>query len=200
MPSEEHFLQDFQQGNNNHVDDNFDAPVIYRGSPQSSLVAVNEDVLVGSDEEIDIEELGVIKGLKGLYVSALSTKGLNRPSLRMNKKDEKSLWRRPIKQLYKPFLQAINDFKMIQPGDKILVCLSGGKDSLSLLHCMHAYQETLRRRADYPSFEIGAVTVDPGSSTFDPRPLIPYLAELGVEYLYEEQSELYLGLFHTIMV
>ncbi|KAM3185972.1 hypothetical protein ACTXT7_005320 [Hymenolepis weldensis] len=185
LPPEEHSLHDFQQRNNNYVVDNSNPPIICRGSPQLSSVAVNEDVLVGSDEEIDIEELDVIKGL---YVSALSTKRPNGPSLRMNKKDEMSLWRRPIKQLYKPFLQAIIDFKMIQPGDKILVCLSGGKDSLSLLHCMHAYQETCRRRADYPSFEIGAVTVDPGSSAFDPRPLIPYLAELGVEYLYEEQK------------
>ena len=77
---------------------------------------------------------------------------------------------------------------MIQSGDRILVCLSGGKDSLSLLHCMHAYQEACLRRSDYPSFEMGAVTVDPGSSAYDPRPLIPYLADLRVEYLYEEQS------------
>jgi hypothetical protein len=34
---------------------------------------------------------------------------------------------------------------------------------------------------------MGAVTVDPQSSAYDPRPLIPYLEELGVEYLYEEQ-------------
>ena len=78
---------------------------------------------------------------------------------------------------------------MIQSGDRVLVCLSGGKDSLSLLHCMHAYQEACRRRPDYPSFTLGAVTVDPGSSAFDPRPLIPYLADLGLEYLYEKQSE-----------
>ena len=37
-------------------------------------------------------------------------------------------------------------------------------------------------------FEIGALTVDPQSSAYDPRPLIPYLAELGVPYLYEEQA------------
>ncbi len=80
---------------------------------------------------------------------------------------------------------------MIRPGDRVLVCLSGGKDSLSLLHCMRAYQEACLRRPDFPSFDLGAVTVDPGSSAFDPRPLIPYLADLGVEYLYEEQSESY---------
>ncbi|VDN96716.1 unnamed protein product, partial [Rodentolepis nana] len=184
LSSEESSQRDYQQKNNNHIDDNCATSVLCRRSP-----TVSEDDFVGSDEEIDIEELeGVIKGLNGPYVPASKTKGLIRPSLLMNKKDEKSLWRRPIKQLYKPFLQAINDFKMIQSGDKILVCLSGGKDSLSLLHCMHAYQETCRRRPDYPFFEIGAVTVDPGSSAFDPRPLIPYLAELGVKYHYEEQK------------
>ena len=35
---------------------------------------------------------------------------------------------------------------------------------------------------------MGAVTVDPGSSAYDPRPLIPYLAELGIPYFYEEQG------------
>ena len=37
-------------------------------------------------------------------------------------------------------------------------------------------------------FEIGALTIDPLSSSYDPRPLIPYLKELGVPYLYEEQA------------
>lgn len=77
---------------------------------------------------------------------------------------------------------------MIKPDDKVLVCLSGGKDSLSLLHCLHQYQEVCKRRSDYPSFELGAVTVDPGSTAFDPSPLIPYLAEMGVHYLYEKQG------------
>ena len=37
-------------------------------------------------------------------------------------------------------------------------------------------------------FDLGALTVDPRSSGYDPRPLIPYLASLGVPYLYEEQD------------
>ncbi len=37
-------------------------------------------------------------------------------------------------------------------------------------------------------FSLGAVTVDPLSSAYDPRPLIPYLAGLGLEYLYEQQE------------
>lgn len=38
------------------------------------------------------------------------------------------------------------------------------------------------------SFHLAAVTVDPGTSAYDPRPLIPYLAELGVDYYYERQG------------
>jgi len=37
-------------------------------------------------------------------------------------------------------------------------------------------------------FELGAVTVDPMSSSYNPRPLIGYLAALGVPYFYEEQG------------
>ena len=39
------------------------------------------------------------------------------------------------------------------------------------------------------TFELGAVTVDPQSSGYDPRPLIPYLNALGVPYFFEEQGQ-----------
>ena len=38
------------------------------------------------------------------------------------------------------------------------------------------------------NFDFGAVTVDPMSSAYDPRPLVPYLRQLGVHYLYEQQD------------
>ena len=38
------------------------------------------------------------------------------------------------------------------------------------------------------SFELGALTIDPLSSAYDPRPLIPYLAELNTPFFYEEQD------------
>lgn len=78
--------------------------------------------------------------------------------------------------------RAVGDFAMIREGDRVLLGLSGGKDSLSLLHILLE----LRRRAPI-RFELAACTVDPQSPDFDPSPLKPYLAELGIPYFYESQ-------------
>ncbi|XP_064481977.1 uncharacterized protein LOC135394871 isoform X2 [Ornithodoros turicata] len=94
-------------------------------------------------------------------------------------------WHSPPKQIFKPFLKAVTEFNMVVNGDRVLVCLSGGKDSLSLLHTMKQYQHYSKNKGI--NFNLGAVTVDPGSSSYDPRPLKKYLAALGVPYFYEEQ-------------
>lgn len=71
---------------------------------------------------------------------------------------------------------------MIVDGDRILVAVSGGKDSLSLLHIL----AHLRRHAPV-KFELAAMTVDPQFEGFDPSHLKDYFAELGVSYFYESQ-------------
>ena len=76
--------------------------------------------------------------------------------------------------------QAIGDFAMIAEGDRILLGLSGGKDSLSLLHLLLDLQTRAPVR-----FEIGVATVDPQSPDFDPSPLKAYISALGVPYFYE---------------
>ncbi|XP_063236330.1 uncharacterized protein LOC134538770 isoform X2 [Bacillus rossius redtenbacheri] len=95
-------------------------------------------------------------------------------------------WHCPPKAIWKPAVEALQEFDMIRDGDRVLVCLSGGKDSLSLLHTLHQYQFYARSKG--VQFLLGAATVDPGSSAYDPRPLVPYLEALGVHYLYEEQA------------
>ncbi|XP_076823513.1 uncharacterized protein LOC143469641 [Clavelina lepadiformis] len=92
----------------------------------------------------------------------------------------------PPKKLFKLTAQAIEELKMIQNEDRILVCLSGGKDSLSLLHVLRQYQYYAKKNG--VGFELGAVTVDPMTSSYDPSPLIPYLKELEVPYFYEKQG------------
>ncbi len=77
---------------------------------------------------------------------------------------------------------------MIQPDDRVLLGLSGGKDSLSLLHILLHFQ----RHAPI-SFEVGVVTVDPQSDAYDPSPLIPYLKQLEVPYFYRSEPILTLA-------
>lgn len=78
--------------------------------------------------------------------------------------------------------RAIGDYAMIRDGDRVLLGLSGGKDSLSLLHVL------LHLQAHAPiRFGLAACTVDPQSPDYDPSPLKPYLAALGVDYYYERQ-------------
>ena len=78
--------------------------------------------------------------------------------------------------------RAIGDYAMIRNGDRVLLGLSGGKDSLTLLHVL------LHLKARAPiRFELSACTVDPQSPDYDPSPLKPYLAGLGVDYYYERQ-------------
>lgn len=75
---------------------------------------------------------------------------------------------------------------MIRNGDRVMVCLSGGKDSLSLLHTLRQY--SFMALAKGVQFSLAAVTVDPGSSSYNPRPMIPYLSALGIPYFFEEQG------------
>ncbi len=71
------------------------------------------------------------------------------------------------------------NYRMIRSGDRLLLGLSGGKDSLSLLHTlMH-----IRTYAPVP-FDLGAATVDPQIDGFDPSPLQRYTAELDLPYIY----------------
>ncbi|HFE32605.1 MAG TPA: tRNA 2-thiocytidine biosynthesis protein TtcA, partial [Gammaproteobacteria bacterium] len=88
----------------------------------------------------------------------------------------------PPKSLLRPVGRAIADFDMIRDGDRVMVAISGGKDSLSLLHILHH----LQRRAPI-RFELAALTVDPQVEGFEPETLKPYMATLGVDYHFVSQ-------------
>lgn len=89
----------------------------------------------------------------------------------------------PPKALLRPVGRAIAAFDMIRAGDSILLGLSGGKDSLSLLHILSHLQRHAPVR-----FHLAAVTVDPCIEGFDPSPLQAYLAALDIPYHYVRQD------------
>ncbi len=73
--------------------------------------------------------------------------------------------------------RAIGDFGLIENGDRILVALSGGKDSWTLLHVL----ERLRQKAPV-SFSLVAITVHPGFPGFRTDGIGSYLREKGFEH------------------
>jgi tRNA 2-thiocytidine biosynthesis protein TtcA len=97
----------------------------------------------------------------------------------------------PPKSLLRLAGKAIADYDLIRPGDRILLGLSGGKDSLSLLHLLLHFQ-----RCAPIEFELGAVTVDPQSGVYDPSPLVPYMHALRVPYHYQRQPILKIAAEH----
>jgi len=79
--------------------------------------------------------------------------------------------------------QAIGDYTMIEEGDRVMVCLSGGKDSYALLDILL----TLRERAPI-SFEIVAVNLDQKQPNFPAHVLPAYLRSLDVPFHIETQD------------
>lgn len=82
-----------------------------------------------------------------------------------------------LQKLYSYTRQAIEDFKMIEDGDKIAIGISGGKDSLALLYALAGLRRFLPVR-----FEIVAVTADLGFGEFNLTEIKKLCQQLDVEY------------------
>ena len=82
-----------------------------------------------------------------------------------------------LQQLMSFVRRAIDDYEMIEEGDRIAVGISGGKDSLTLLYALHGLKRF------YPKhFELEAITVDLGNPGFDVEPLHKLCESMDIPY------------------
>ncbi len=77
---------------------------------------------------------------------------------------ESSLLKEFRKPIWRPFMNAVRQYELIQPGDRIAVCISGGKDSLLMAKLM----QTLQRHSEVP-FEAEYLIMDPGYNEINRR-------------------------------
>ena len=106
--------------------------------------------------------------------AALEAKKAKKHAFEMNKLS---------KRLHRQVGKAITDFGMIEDGDKVMVCVSGGKDSYSLLDILM----NLQKRAPI-RFSVVAVNLDQKQPGFPAEVLPNYLKGLGVDFHIETQD------------
>ena len=87
------------------------------------------------------------------------------------------------KRLVRQVAQAIGDFGLIEDGDKVMVCVSGGKDSYGLLDVLRMLQQRNGNR-----FELIAVNLDQSSRAFRPMCCPNTLTKVGVPFHIETQD------------
>lgn len=91
------------------------------------------------------------------------------------KEIEKSIITTYRKSIWRKFIQGIKEFEMVQEGDKIAVCISGGKDSMLLAKCM---QELKRHRQ--MNFDLEFIVMDPGYNELNRQKIIDNAKTLNI--------------------
>ena len=87
------------------------------------------------------------------------------------------------KVLHRHMTAAVRDFQLVEPGDRIMACISGGKDSFTMLHLLRLMQ----RKAPF-DFDIIAVNLDQKQPNFPANVLPEYFEREGISYRILEQD------------
>ena len=91
-----------------------------------------------------------------------------------------------IRTLLACIRKADQTYNLINHGDKIMVGLSGGKDSMALLYCLNLY-----RKFSHTEFELQPVTLDLGFPGFNSKPLEEFCESLGLKLIVSDSKEVY---------
>ena len=91
-----------------------------------------------------------------------------------------------IRTLLACIRKADQTYNLINHGDKIVVGLSGGKDSLALLYCLNLY-----RKFSHTEFEIQPVTLDLGFPSFNKEPLEKFCESIGLKLIVHDSKEVF---------
>ena len=91
-----------------------------------------------------------------------------------------------IRTLLACIRKADQTYNLINHGDKIIIGLSGGKDSLALCYCLNLY-----RKFSHTDFELQPVTLDLGFPGFNPEPLEKFCESIGLKLIVHDSKEVY---------
>lgn len=88
---------------------------------------------------------------------------------------ERSIIKKYRKEIWKRFISSVNTYKMVNEGDKIAVCISGGKDSMLLAKCLQELQ-----KHGIHHFELEFIVMDPGYAPANRQRIIDNAALLNI--------------------
>ena len=89
---------------------------------------------------------------------------------------ERSIITKFRKEIWRPFTKAIRDYQLIQEGDKVAVCISGGKDSMLLAKCL----EELKKHGKV-KFDLCYIVMNPGYRPEILKQILENATTLGID-------------------
>ena len=151
---------------------------------------------VSLDLAAELRESGIAaRSLTGGYIEWLRQKMEREQAAaaagELQNKVENSLRKKFHEKIWSNFTKAVKDYQLVKPGDKIAVCISGGKDSMLLAKLM----QELHRHTRVP-FEVEFLVMDPGYSPQNRRVIEENLKNLGVDaHIFE--SDIFSSVYHV---
>lgn len=98
-----------------------------------------------------------------------------RKPMEISERAERAVVKKYRRQLWLPFLSAVKQYRLISEGDRIAVCISGGKDSMLMAECIRH----LQKYSDFP-FEAEYLVMDPGYRADNRKKIEENAAALGL--------------------